>query len=181
MTEPAHVPLVRARPHPLLRPLFRAPALLYRLGLGRLLGRRFLLLEHRGRTTGRLRRTPLEVVRWDAGRREATVSLCVGRARRLVSQHPRRVAAAVRIAGERWRTPSHRVLTPDETLALPERYRREHRLAARAIAFAFGWPFAASAPEFETWARGVTAVAFTPRRESSPPAPLPLRERGARL
>lgn len=181
MTEPAHVPLGRAQPHPLLRPLFRAPALLYRLGLGRLLGRRFLLLEHRGRTTGRLRRTPLEVVRWDAARREATVVSAWGARADWYRNISGASPLAVRIAGERWRTPSHRVLTPDETLALLERYRREHRVAARAIAFVFGWPFAASAPEFETWARGVTAVGFTPRRESSPPPPLPWRERGARL
>ena len=167
------MPLVWPRPHPLLRPLFRAPALLYRVGLGRLLGRRFLLLEHRGRTTGRLRRTPLEVVRWDAARREATVVSAWGARAdwyRNISVAP---PLLVRIAGERWRTPSHRVLAPDETLALLERYRREHRVAARAIAFVFGWPFAAPAPEFETWARGVTAVAFTPRPEPSPPAPLP--------
>jgi deazaflavin-dependent oxidoreductase (nitroreductase family) len=53
-------------PSPLLRRLLRAPIALYRLGLGGLLGRRFLLLEHVGRRTGRLRHTVLEVVRHDA-------------------------------------------------------------------------------------------------------------------
>lgn len=151
------------RPHPLLRPLFRAPAILYRLRLGRLLGRRFLLLEHRGRTTGRLRRTPLEVVRWDPARREATIVSAWGRR----SDWYRNVAAspplAVRIAGERWAAPRHRTLAPDETVALLGSYRRHHRLAARVIAGIFGWPFTAADAEFEAWARGVTAVAFSPR------------------
>lgn len=45
-----------------LRLLLRLPVALYRLRLGFLLGRRFLLLEHRGHTSGRIRRTVLEVV-----------------------------------------------------------------------------------------------------------------------
>jgi len=42
--------------------LFRAPLVLYRLGLGRLLGRRFVYLEHTGRRSGKPRQTVLEVV-----------------------------------------------------------------------------------------------------------------------
>ena len=46
----------------LRRALFRAPIWLYRLGLGGLLGGRFLLLTHTGRTSGRPRQVVLEVV-----------------------------------------------------------------------------------------------------------------------
>lgn len=42
--------------------LARAPILVYRAGLGRLLGSRLLLLEHIGRTSGRPRHVVLEVV-----------------------------------------------------------------------------------------------------------------------
>ncbi len=42
--------------------LFRAPNLLYRARLGFLLGNRFLMMEHRGRRSGRLYRTVVEVV-----------------------------------------------------------------------------------------------------------------------
>jgi deazaflavin-dependent oxidoreductase (nitroreductase family) len=42
--------------------LVRAPVALYRLGLGRLLGRRLVLLEHTGRTSGRRRLVVLECV-----------------------------------------------------------------------------------------------------------------------
>lgn len=44
------------------RRLMRSPLLLYRLGWGRLLGSRLVLLEHRGRTSGLLRQVVLEVV-----------------------------------------------------------------------------------------------------------------------
>lgn len=46
----------------LRRALVRAPIRLYRLGLGGLLGQRFLLLTHTGRRTGRPRQVVLEVV-----------------------------------------------------------------------------------------------------------------------
>lgn len=45
-----------------LRFLLRAPLLFYRLGLGWLMGRRFLLLNHVGRVSGLPRQTVLEVV-----------------------------------------------------------------------------------------------------------------------
>jgi deazaflavin-dependent oxidoreductase (nitroreductase family) len=50
-----------------------APWLVYRLGLGWLLGHRVVLLEHRGRTTGRPVRTLLHVVRWDPASRHVLV------------------------------------------------------------------------------------------------------------
>lgn len=45
--------------------LFRAPLFLYRLGLGGLLGKRFLLLNHVGRRSGKHRQAVLEVVNHD--------------------------------------------------------------------------------------------------------------------
>jgi len=44
------------------RLMFRAPIWLYRLGLGWMLGKRFLLLNHTGRKSGLPRQTVLEVV-----------------------------------------------------------------------------------------------------------------------
>ena len=41
---------------------WRLPIWLYRLGLGRLLGGKFLLLTHRGRKTGQLRQAVLEII-----------------------------------------------------------------------------------------------------------------------
>ncbi len=53
-------------PSGLARLAFRAPILLYRLGLGRLLGHRFLLLTHTGRISGLSRQAVLEVVRYNS-------------------------------------------------------------------------------------------------------------------
>ena len=58
-------PSAQPPPRGLARFLMRAPIWLYRLGLGWLLGKRFLLLTHTGRKTGRPRQNVLEVVRHD--------------------------------------------------------------------------------------------------------------------
>ncbi len=55
----------RKPPRGLARLAFRLPIWLYRLHLGWILGERFLLLQHIGRKTGRLRETVLEIVRSD--------------------------------------------------------------------------------------------------------------------
>lgn len=52
----------KGSPKGLQRLFFRAPIGLYRVRLGFLLGKRFLMLEHVGRKTGETRRTVLEVV-----------------------------------------------------------------------------------------------------------------------
>ena len=156
------------RPGGILRVLFKAPTLLFRLRLGRLLGRRFLLLAHRGRASRRLYRTPLEVVRYDPAKPEAVVVAAWGERadwyRNITVSPP----VEVRVAGCRWPRPQHRRLTPDETLALLEDYRREHPLAARAIARFLGWPLQATGAAWQAFARSVVAVAFSPRPEDRP-------------
>lgn len=52
----------KGSPTGLQRALFRAPIPMYRAGLGFLLGKRLLMLEHVGRRSGETRRTVLEVV-----------------------------------------------------------------------------------------------------------------------
>ncbi|HZD55150.1 MAG TPA: nitroreductase family deazaflavin-dependent oxidoreductase, partial [Anaerolineales bacterium] len=52
-------------PTGLARLALRAPIWIYRLGLGKLLGNRFLELTHIGRKSGLPRHTVLEVVRYD--------------------------------------------------------------------------------------------------------------------
>lgn len=53
------------RPFGLKKWLFRLPIHFYRARLGWLFGRRFLLLNHVGRKSGKPRQTVLEVVRYD--------------------------------------------------------------------------------------------------------------------
>jgi deazaflavin-dependent oxidoreductase (nitroreductase family) len=61
----SHASIHLPYPKGILRLVMRLPILLYRLHLGWLLGKRFLLLEHRGRRTGLLRKAVVEVVDHD--------------------------------------------------------------------------------------------------------------------
>ena len=65
-------------PSGLLRALMRFPILLYRLHLGWLLGKRFLLLEHRGRKSGMVRKVVIEVVDYDIGKGSYVVAAAWG-------------------------------------------------------------------------------------------------------
>jgi hypothetical protein len=65
--------LAHRRPYGIYRLLANAPRWFYRLGLGWLLGHRVVQITHRGRKSGLLRRTILEVLSYDPQTREVLV------------------------------------------------------------------------------------------------------------
>ena len=67
-----------AHPSGLSRIVFRFPILLYRLNLGWFFGERALLLEHRGRKSGIIRKVVLEVVDHDVQKGSYTVAAAWG-------------------------------------------------------------------------------------------------------
>jgi deazaflavin-dependent oxidoreductase (nitroreductase family) len=115
----------RRRPGRSLRFFFAVPTWLWTHGCGRLLGRWFLLLEHRGRKTGRRYRTVLEVVAHDEESGEVYAASGFGRASNWFRNLEADPHATIETAGRR--TPVEaRVLTPDERERVFTRYRREH-------------------------------------------------------
>lgn len=151
-----------SRPPRLVRPLLRAPRLLYRLRLARLLGRRFLLVEHRGRRSGRVRSTVLEVVRYDAAAHEATVVSAWGTSADWYRNVTALPVVNVHIGSEHWPSPRTRVLDAEETFRLLEEYRHRHRLAARVLARILRWPLDGTEEERRAFAARMPAVAFRP-------------------
>jgi deazaflavin-dependent oxidoreductase (nitroreductase family) len=74
-----HKPSIKlAYPSGLARIVFRFPILLYRLNLGWLFGERALLLEHRGRKSGMIRKVVVEVVDHDVQRDSYTIAAAWG-------------------------------------------------------------------------------------------------------
>jgi deazaflavin-dependent oxidoreductase (nitroreductase family) len=139
----------------------RLPVWLYRLGLGELLGHRFLLLTHCGRKSGRAYQTMLEVVHYDPSTRESIVVAAWGdRADwyRNLQAHP---ALRVQTAGVRY-TPTHRFLAPGEVDAQLGAYRREHPLAAWVGAHLLGIRFGRSADAPTDSATPLRMVALRP-------------------
>jgi deazaflavin-dependent oxidoreductase (nitroreductase family) len=116
-----------------------APRHLYRLGLGRLLGRRFVMVEHTGRVSGRPRETVLEVIRADAS------SMDVAAAWGPRSDWLRNVLAepSVRVSSGRLRSApaTAGVLDVEVATAVFDEYARVHPKAARAVGRALDLAF----------------------------------------
>ncbi|MFB7874398.1 nitroreductase family deazaflavin-dependent oxidoreductase [Nocardia sp. NPDC056064] len=112
--------------------LVRAPILLYRAGFGFLFGRRLLMLEHLGRSSGRRRYVVLEVVDHPAATEYVIVSgFGVGAQwYRNIVTHP-----AVRVStGFRRRLPATATpMTETDSAHALERYARQHPRAWKQL------------------------------------------------
>lgn len=115
---------------PVLKLVFNGPGWLYRRRLGWLLGRRFLALTHRGRTTGTERITVLEVAVHDPETLESIVVSAYGAQAdwyRNIRANP-----AVRVqSGRLDYRPLQRFLTMDEAREAAVRFCSEHPWEAR--------------------------------------------------
>jgi deazaflavin-dependent oxidoreductase (nitroreductase family) len=105
---------------------------MYRTGFGRLLGRRFLSVTHRGRKSGNDYETVLEVVIFDPATKESVVvSAYGGNAdwyRNLVA------SPALRVRTGRWDySPQQRFLTPEEAREVAEEFCIRHPWEARVV------------------------------------------------
>ncbi len=154
-----------ARLTPLCRWLFRAPVYLYHWRCSRPFGRRFLLLIHVGRRTGRRRETVLEVMEYrQTG--EAVVMSAFGRdadwLRNIeATTHPRVV-----IGGECF-VAVHRILGAEEAIDAVRSYERRNFFFAPIIrltlARLLGWPYRGSEGDRRRLVAQLPLVAFRPR------------------
>jgi deazaflavin-dependent oxidoreductase (nitroreductase family) len=127
-------------------------------------------LSHRGRRSGRLYRTVLEVVRYDARTNESVVCSAWGtRAdwyRNIMANPP----IAVEIGGRRYKDPSFRELAPEENYQILAAYIRGLPRIARPLACRLGLDVRGSERERRKHAERFLMVAFHPsdRRGISP-------------
>lgn len=153
------------RPTGLKRLLFKAPVLLYRAGLGWLLGHRFLLVVHRGRKSGRQRYTVLEVLRFDPATRESVVTAAYGEASDWYRNIRTQPALEVRTGFDRY-TPEQKFLDTEEAYAALTDYERRHPTAFRLIVRALGLTYDGSEAQRRELAELFRMVAFRPTLSS---------------
>lgn len=148
-----------------LRYFLRAPVYIYRLHLGRLLGRRFLLLTHTGRS-GLRRQTVLEVMEYRKEVPEAVVMSGFGRN----SDWLRNIETAgneeVTIGGEHFAA-THRFLGEDEAVNVVKNYERANRFMIPIVRWVLtrllGWTYRGSEDDRRRLVRELPLVAFRPR------------------
>jgi deazaflavin-dependent oxidoreductase (nitroreductase family) len=138
--------LLKTRNAVFSRLMFRAPIVLYRLGLGWLLGHQFLLLTHVGRKSGRVRETVLKVLRYDHQTGESIVAAAWGERADWYRNIQTRPALAVAIGRDRY-VPTQRILPPDEAFTVFEDWTRRQRRFARLMLGQIG--YAIDVPEVE--------------------------------
>lgn len=143
----------------------RAPAILYDWHLGWLLGRRFLRLTHRGRRSGRLYQTMLEVIGNDPLSGELFVMAGLGRNAQWYRNVVAGGAAEVAVDSKRFR-PAFRELAPAEAAAVVGEYERRNRAVTpivRAILSALvGWRYDGSPSARERLVNDRPILAFRP-------------------
>ncbi len=156
--------LVNKPPSGLKRWFFRAPIVLYHLGLGGLLGGRFMLIHHVGRKSGQPRETVVEV----AGHDTNTDTYYVGSGWGYKSNWYRNLMAAPDTqiqVGQRTLAVHAETLSPEAGAQVLLTYRQQHPLAARELGGAMGLDISKSSAEDLSGIvrNSLPIVAFQPR------------------
>jgi deazaflavin-dependent oxidoreductase (nitroreductase family) len=151
------------KPPAFMLPLMKMPLILYRLGLGRLLGKRFLLLTHVGRKSGKVYRSVLAVLKFDPSTGEiyAVSPWSASNWYRNIQAAPAREVET----GDVRYAPAQRALSPEEIAALFVTFRREHPVFSRMVARIPGWKIDSTYAEFLALARTLRGMAFQPQKE----------------
>lgn len=161
-------PVQPAPPAGLLRAILHLPVYLYRARLGVLLGHRFLLLVHRGRRSGRLYETVLEVVRYDPATEESVV--VAGWGRRTAWLHNLEAGGALAaVTGGRRYAPTYRILGGDEAAGVMTGYEHRNRFIAPVVRAVLsrllGWRYDGSDAARRRLVTQLPLLAFRPRSQ----------------
>ena len=143
------------------RLLFRLPIGFYKIGLGGLLGKRFLLLTHVGRKSGLERKTVLEVVRYN----KATSTFIVAAGFGPGSDWYRNIRANPQVTAQcgrqRLQMLAH-FLTPEQSGEEMVDYAHRHPQAMRELSKFMGYRLDGSEADIRAFGQMLSMVAFKP-------------------
>jgi deazaflavin-dependent oxidoreductase (nitroreductase family) len=153
--------MASTNPPAFMIPFFKMPLILYRLGLGWVLGKRFMLLTHVGRKSGKVYRSVLAVLCFDEKTQEIMAVSPWNS-----SNWYRNIQSAPAIEVETGRVkyaPAQRSLTAEEIAAALIEFREKYPIFSRMVARIPGWKIDSTYDEFLALARTLRGVAFQPR------------------
>lgn len=150
------------QPSGLRKALFRLPIHLFRLRLGWLLGRRFMLITHIGRTSGLPRQVVVEVVDHDVPGDSHVAAAGYGRRSDWYRNILKTPEVTVQI-GRHARPMTARPLDPEEGAEFMARYATRHPRIARRLARLMGFVVDGSESDYREVGRRIPFVRFTPR------------------
>ncbi len=146
-------------PRGLARLGFRLPILLYRMGLGNLLGSRFILLTHKGRKSGLARKTVLEVVRYDIEKTIFIVAAGFGTESDWYQNIRLTPQVTVQNRNHRWEMIA-RFLTPEQAGEEMLDYARRYPVAFRELASFMGYHLNRTQEDIRSMGKTLPMVSF---------------------
>jgi deazaflavin-dependent oxidoreductase (nitroreductase family) len=149
-------------PRGLTRLLFRAPIYLYRVGLGWLLGGRFLLLTHTGRKSGLPRQAMVEVVRHDEGSDTYVIASGFGEKSQWFQNLMHNPDVTIQV-GRRKLAVTARQLAPAEAADEMAAYAQRHPSAARSLARLMGYQVDGSESDYRALGEQIPFITLQPR------------------
>lgn len=138
---------------------WRLPIWLYRLGLGFLLGERFLLLNHIGRKSGKVRQAVLEVMLKETDPLAYVVGSGFGERSDWFRNVMHTPEVVIRVGRRRYRARAAR-LPHDEALTRFRQYAREHPRALKELTHLLHYDYDGSEESLETLSRAIPVVRF---------------------
>ena len=117
--------------------LWRAPIYLYRIGLGPLMGRKFLLLNHTGRKSGQTRQAVLEIDRYDPETDTYLVASGFGKKSNWYRNLLKTPQATIQVGNRRFKVLAE-PLSPEQSAEEMAHYAQNHPKAALQLAGLIG-------------------------------------------
>ncbi len=118
--------------------MFRMPILFYRWKLGWLLGKRFLLLNHVGRKSGKARQAVLEVAHYDPKTNQYTVAAGFGPQSHWYRNLQKTPDVTIQV-GRRKMSMVAELLSPEQSGQAMMRYAQQHPTAAKNLMKMLGY------------------------------------------
>lgn len=149
-------------PRGLARLGWRAPIWFYRLGLGGLLGERFVLLNHVGRKSGQPRQAVLEVVQHDKENGVYVVASGFGEKSDWFQNIIAQPEVTIQVGRRRMPARAERLPLPQAAAVMLD-YTHRHPAALRNLAGILGYRTDGSDADARFFAEVIPIVALTPR------------------
>ncbi len=147
--------------------LFRLPIQLYRLNLGWLLGRRFILINHIGRKSGLPRQTVLEVAHYEPEKNSYYVAAGFGRNSDWFRNLEKTSNASIQVGRKKWEATAV-FLTPVESGQMMVTYAQNYPKSAKNIFRFIGHETDGSEASFrQAGEQHIPFVAFKTTNQSS--------------
>lgn len=150
---------LRNRRNWLLHAFLRVPLLLYRTPFRYLLGRWYLVVKHRGRRTGKVYSTVLDIQHIDKDTGDIYVSSGWGTGADWWRNLKASPALEVRIGGKRF-VPEQRFLDKDEACKIRRLVWKKHPIMSRITLLTTNYPSPKIDKDLRQWASDMPFVAF---------------------